>query len=191
MNAPAHAALLLAAGASRRLGQPKALVAIDGEALVRRTARRLLSSRPHALLVVTGEPALGARIADALHGLDARCIECADWRDGMGATLRCGLEAAATLPVAGVLVCPCDLPRLWDAHLESLLAAWQADPSRGAACRYGGLVGAPAVLPRAAFAAIDATGDRGARDWLRAQAGLAVVDAPELALDLDLPRDLP
>lgn len=191
MNAPAHAALLLAAGASRRLGRPKALVTIDGEPLVRRTARHLLATRPVALLVVTGDPALGARIAAALDGLDAHCVACADWIEGMGASLRAGLAAAAAMPVAGALACPCDLPRLDVARLDALLAAWRADPARAAACRYDGLAGTPAVLPRAAWAALAATGDRGARDWLRAQHPLALVDAPELAFDLDRPGDLP
>lgn len=191
MSAPAHAALLLAAGASRRLGQPKALVVVDGETLVRRSARMLRATRPLALLVVTGEPALGARIAAALAGLDACTVACADWEAGMGASLRAGLAAAAALPVEGVLACPCDLPRLDTVPLDALLAAWRTDPARAAACRYDGVAGTPALLPRAAWPAITAAGDRGARDWLRAQPGLSLVDAPELALDVDRPQDLP
>jgi molybdenum cofactor cytidylyltransferase len=186
MSAPAHVAILLAAGASARLGWPKALVEIDGEPLIRRAARQLVATQPAALLVVTGEPLLGARIAAALAGIDTRRVACEDWATGMGASLASGLRAAGTLPVDGALVCPCDLLHLSAGRLVELLDAWRAAPARPAACRYDGVVGIPAVLPRAAFTSAAASGgDRGARDWLRAQAAVSVVDAPELALDLD------
>lgn len=191
MSAPAHAAVLLAAGASRRLGQPKALVEVDGEPLVRRTARHLAATAPHVLIVVTGEATLGERIDAALAGIPFTRVACPAWAQGMGASLRAGLDAAGAWPVAAALACPCDLPRLSNAHLDALLAAWRADPHRAAACRYEGIVGAPAILPRTAFDAITRLDDRGARDWLRAQADVAQVDAPALAFDLDRPEDLP
>lgn len=192
MSAPALAAILLAAGASRRLGQPKALVEFDGEALVRRTARRLAAAAPQSLLVVTGDPALATRIMAALEGLDVREVRCAAWKDGMGASLRAGLAAAAGLPVDAALVCPCDLPRLEAPQVEALVAAWRADPARPAACRYAGVVGTPAIIPRAAFDAAAAEGgDHGARGWLRRQPVLSLVDAPGLAFDVDERGDLP
>lgn len=190
MSAPAHAAILLAAGASRRLGRPKALVEVDGEPLVRRTARLLAGTRPLVLLVVTGERVLGARIGAALDGIDATRVDCDDWDAGMGASLRAGLAAAARWPIAAALVCPCDLPRLEAAHIEDLVAAWRADPARPAASRYAGVVGTPAILPRAAFDAAAGAGDRGARAWLRRQPALSLVDAPDLAFDVDEPGDL-
>jgi CTP:molybdopterin cytidylyltransferase MocA len=192
MTAPAHVAILLAAGASARLGRPKALVEIEGEPLIRRTARHLVATQPAALLVVTGEPLLGARIEAALVGIEFHPVVCADWATGMGASLASALRAAVALPVDGALVCPCDLLRLSVARLVELREAWRATPARPAACRYDGVVGVPAVLPREAFAAAAASGaDRGARDWLRAQAAVSVVDAPELALDLDHPGQAP
>lgn len=192
MNPPAHAAILLAAGASRRLGRPKALVEVDGEPLVRRTARLLAGTRPLVLLVVTGERALGARIGAALDGIDATRVDCDDWDAGMGASLRAGLAAAARWPVAAALVCPCDLPRLEAAPIDALVTAWRTDPARPAACRYAGVVGTPAIIPRAAFdLAATGAGDRGARAWLRTQPALSLVDAPDLAFDVDEPGDLP
>jgi molybdenum cofactor cytidylyltransferase len=191
VSAASHAAILLAAGASRRLGRPKALLEIDGEPLVRRSARALLASAPHALWVVTGDPVVGGRIAAALNDLPARCIVCADWASGMAASLRTGVQAAAADAIDGVLACPVDLPELTAIRLRELIALWHQAPARPAACRYGGRVGTPAVLPRTAFAAVAALqGDRGARDWLRAHPDLAVLDAPELARDIDRPEDL-
>lgn len=192
MSVPLHAAILLAAGASARLGRPKALVVVDGEALVRRCARRLAETGPAALLVVTGDPQVGARIGAALDGIEHRRIACDDWRAGMGASLAAGLHAAGALPVDGALVCACDLQRLSTPRLRELLAAWRAAPMRPAACRYDGVLGVPAVLPRRGFALAAAVrGDRGARDWLRAQPEVSAVDAPELALDLDHAAQLP
>jgi molybdenum cofactor cytidylyltransferase len=186
-----HAAVLLAAGASRRLGQPKALLEIDGEPLVRRAAHALLATAPVDLWVVTGDPAVGARIAGVLDDLPARCIACADWDDGMAASLRTGVQAAAAGAIDGVLACPVDLPQITGMRLRELVALWRRAPARPAACRYEGLAGTPAVLPRAAFAALAALhGDRGARDWLRNQPDVALLDAPELARDIDRPEDL-
>jgi CTP:molybdopterin cytidylyltransferase MocA len=119
-------------------------------------------------------------------------VRCAAWKDGMGASLRAGLAAAAGLPVDAALVCPCDLPRLEAPQVEALVAAWRADPARPAACRYAGVVGTPAIIPRAAFDAAAAEGgDHGARGWLRRQPVLSLVDAPGLAFDVDERGDLP
>jgi CTP:molybdopterin cytidylyltransferase MocA len=192
VSAPRHAAVLLAAGASRRLGQPKALVMVDAKPLVRRSARCLLQTAPDACFVVTGAADAALQIRTALAGLALTVLPCADWMEGMAASLRCAVHAAARTAVDAILVCPCDLPALRVGHLEALLGAWRAAPARPVASHYAGVAGAPAVLPRSAFAAILALrGDRGARDWLRAQVGLCSIPAAELAIDLDTPADLP
>ena len=191
MSEASHAAILLAAGASRRLGRPKALLDIDGEPLVRRSARALLATTPVELWVVTGDPGIGARIAAALEGLPVRCIPCADWDDGMAASLRTGVMAAAVAAIDGILACPVDLPQLTGARLRQLVDLWRSTPEHPAACRYGGLAGTPALLPRNAFPVLAALrGDRGARDWLRTRSNVTLLDAPELARDIDRPEDL-
>ncbi|MCE5233747.1 MAG: nucleotidyltransferase family protein [Mizugakiibacter sp.] len=189
MPEPRHGVVLLAAGASRRLGRPKQLVAIDGEPLVRRAARLALATVPADAVVVLGADATA--VAAAVRGLAVRPLRAPGWEHGMGASLRAGLDALAPA-CAGALVLLCDQPALDAAHLEALLAAWRLDPAGAAASAYAGVLGVPAVLPRAWFPHVDAGADRGARDLLRSRAA-AVRAVPRAALadDLDTPDRLP
>lgn len=184
----AHACLLLAAGASQRLGQAKQLLVLDGSPLLRRMAEAALASAPQELLV-----ALGARADEcraALAGLALRCVEVADWRRGMGASLAALARAAPA--GCGLLVLGVDQPALDGGHLRTLVERWRAQPRRAVASGYAGVAGIPALLPahwRAQLAALD--GDVGARSLLRAADDCTIVAAPALAFDIDHPQDLP
>ena len=187
-----HGTVLLAAGASRRLGRPKQTLLIDGEPLVARMAGMALATDPRALVVSLGAQAGAVRRALGDLGDDprVRCVEAPDWARGMGASLRSGLDA---LPddCDAALVLLCDQPALTLAHLERLLAAWRAHPVRASASAYAGVLGVPAVLPRAWWPSIDGGSDRGARELLRARAAeISAVAAAGLERDLDTPIDL-
>jgi CTP:molybdopterin cytidylyltransferase MocA len=183
-----HGAVVLAAGASMRLGQAKQLVEIDGEPLLRRVVRAVLATRPCDCIVVLGEDS--ARFDAALDGLDVRtlCIDNAE--TGMAASLRAGV-AALDPSCAGTLVVLTDQPALAEHHLRALCEQWRATPQRAAASAYAGVIGVPALLPRSWFDAIAAIhGDTGARDLLRTRADVVAIAAPELARDIDTPGDL-
>lgn len=185
MAEPAHAALLLAAGASRRLGRPKQLLQIDGIPLIRRLALAALATAPVELLVVLGAETDGCR--DALAGLPLRIVIAQHWAEGMGASLAAGARAAAD---AGLLVLGVDQPALSAAHLSALVSRWRVDPMQPVASRYADVIGTPALFPanwRQRLA--QCQGDQGARAWLRG-AGCHSIDAPELAFDIDHPDDL-
>lgn len=187
MAEAAHACLLLAAGSSRRLGQPKQLIRVDGVPLLRRMALAALAGAPRELLVALGAHAAECRAAIA--DLPLRSIDVPDWSRGMGASLAALARVAAD--DCALLVLGVDQPALDAAHLQALLARWRADPDLPAASGYAGVAGVPAVFPahwRARLAALD--GDTGARALLRGGA-CHVVDAPLLAFDIDEPADLP
>jgi CTP:molybdopterin cytidylyltransferase MocA len=189
MAEPRHAAILLAAGASTRLGRPKQLVEIGGEPLLRRAAHALLATTPVVLVVVLGHDAPAMRVV--LAGLDARVVIAHDHAEGLSASLRAGL---AVLPgeIVGALVALTDQPALDAAHLASLCTAWRSDPRRAAASAYEGVLGVPALLPRRWFDELARLeGDVGARALLRARAeDVVAIDAPALAHDVDTPVDL-
>lgn len=187
---PLHGALLLAAGASSRLGRAKQLLEVDGEPLLRRAAHALLASEPVELVVVLGHDA--ARIGAVLDGLPLRRVIAADHAEGMAAALRAGI-AALDARSAGALVALTDQPALEAAHLLALRDAWRRAPHCAAASRYAGVTGVPALLPRAWFADLLALrGDTGARALLRARDDAVIpVGAPALALDIDLPHQAP
>ena len=190
MTSRTHAALLLAAGGSRRLGTAKQLLLVEGEPLVRRAARALLATRPAALYVVVGARAdeVYAAVADL-----AACVhrvDCADWQQGLSSSLRAGIAA---LPdrVDSALVALCDQPAMDVTHLETLVQQSVQQPGRAIASGYAGVVGVPAVLPREWFPELlGLSGDVGARELLRRHADrVEVIEAPALAYDVDEPAD--
>ena len=187
---PLHGAVLLAAGASSRLGRAKQLLEVGGEALLRRAARALLASGPLELVVVLGHDA--TRIGAVLDGLPLRRVIAADHAEGMAAALRAGI-AALDPRCTGALVALTDQPALDASHLLALRDAWRGAPQRAVASRYAGVAGVPALLPQAWFTELLALrGDTGARALLRTRAGeVTLLDAPALARDIDLPQHLP
>ena len=184
----AHGVVVLAAGASTRLGRAKQFVLHRGETLVRRAARLALATQPHDAVVVVGFDADSVfREVDALA---LRRIDCLDWRLGLGASLRAGVDALSA-HCNSVLVVLCDQPALDAAHLLALCAAWYGAPDRGVASHYANRFGVPALLPRAWFAAVDAASDRGMRDLLAQHAGqIDAISNEDLAVDIDRPDDL-
>lgn len=185
---PRHGAVVLAAGASRRLGRPKQLLQIDGETLLHRAARLAAATVPLELIVVLGhEPEL---LQAALHGLALRSVVAADWHHGMGATLAAGV-AALPADCDGVLVMLCDQPALDLVHLQALLARWRQAPQRAVASAYAGVVGVPALLPRHWLLPAVLRGDAGARQLLRARQDQVDTIANEgLQFDVDTPGDI-
>ena len=183
-----HAAIVLAAGASRRLGTPKQLLNVDGETLLHRAARIALATAPTQTLVVLGADATAMR--EAVADLDVRSVVCDDWQRGQSASLQAGVSALEG-GIEGVLVLLCDQVDLDAAHAVALLQAWRADPARAAASTYADVIGVPAVLPRSWIAdVLRLQGDRGARDLLRRRdAEVVKIAAPALARDVDTPRD--
>ena len=186
---PAHGLLVLAAGASRRLGRNKQLLTLRGETLVRRATRLGLATRPQAAVIVLGADA--ENVYASVRDLPVRRVDCADWELGMGASLRAGL-AALSVDCAGALIVLCDQPALEASHLDALVAAWRANPRRAAASAYAGRFGVPALLPRAWFAQLDDNvGDRGARDLLtQHREEIVAVNNEALAFDVDRSGDL-
>jgi CTP:molybdopterin cytidylyltransferase MocA len=190
-NATMIAGLLLAAGAGRRYGMPKALV--EGGAWLRRAVAALSGGGCDPVLVVLGAQA--DRVAP-LVPQTASIVLAADWAEGMGASLRAGLaELIRSAPpqVQAALVHLVDLPDV-DASVVRRLAAL-ADPAVVARATFASQPGHPVLLGRQHWAEVisSAQGDRGARDWLAGRSDLIVVDCSDLAsgIDVDRPQEPP
>lgn len=187
----AHAAVVLAAGGSRRLGRPKQLLTRDGETLVHRAARLAVESGAARVLVVGGARAGDVRAACA--GLPVEWILNPHWEEGLAASLRVAAAALAEHDAATLLLA-CDQPALETAHLRALLAATAGAASGCAATHHeGGRPGIPAVLsPALLRMAQGLHGDRGFRDLLDAvpRGQLGVCEDARLAHDVDTPDDV-
>lgn len=179
------AAIVLAAGASRRLGQPKQLVTVAGEALLRRAVRMALEAGCNPVIPVL--PKEHARFLAVLEGLEVSpCINLqAD--EGMGASIRAG---AGALPAdaEGALLMTVDQVAVDTNLLRRLVAAWRLDPLRVAGCAYEGRIGIPALFPRSLFPELLACkGENGAKGLLGEPLHVAF---PRGGDDLDTPEDL-
>ena len=103
-------AVILAAGASVRLGRPKQLLEIDGQPLVVRAAEAALGAGAAPVVVVLGANA--EQIRPVLRGVDVGLVLNQDWNDGMASSVRAGLHALGqiTLRLDAVLLAVCDQP---------------------------------------------------------------------------------
>jgi len=186
---PPVAGLVLAAGSGSRFGRPKALVCYDGQPLVTRAVSLLRGAGCAPVIAV-----LGAGADEVLAAVDLPdAVVNADWAAGMGSSLRSGLAALPSTAPA-VVVTLADQPLVGAAAVTRLLAAWAAG-AVAAVATYDGRPRNPVLLDRAVWPAVAAaaTGDTGARPWLRAHAGLATevpCDGTGSAYDIDTPDDL-
>lgn len=188
-------AILLAAGASTRLGQPKQLLrlsAFGGETLLDHAVALARAAGAAPIFVVLGAHAEEIHLECEL--LDCILVRNEAWDEGMASSLRVGIAAVLenTPAAAGVMVMVCDQPGLSAEHLRSLLDAHRADSNRATASCYAGRMGVPAIFPRGMFPALlELQGDQGARMLLQ-QPGTAVhtIEFPEGESDLDSPEDL-
>lgn len=188
-------AILLAAGASTRLGRPKQLLRLPvfgGETLLDHAVALARAAGAAPIFVVVGAHAEEIILECEL--LDCIVVHNEAWAEGMASSLRVGIASVLeNAPAAsGAMVLVCDQPGLSGEHLRSLLEVHRHDPNHIAASRYAGRAGVPVIFPRAVFPAlVELQGDHGARVLLqRSGAAVHAVDFPGGELDLDSPEDL-
>lgn len=181
-------AVLLAAGGSQRLGHSKQLLRREGQTLLRHAAHLACGSGAARVLVALG--AQRERLQAELCDLPVEIVDVPNWQEGLGASLARLQQALRTAQYGHVLVLGCDQPALAAPHLQQLLAA--AARSDGSAFSgYAGVRGLPAVVAWPLWRQARFAGDVGLRDVARSGAhAVAVVEAPELALDLDTAADV-
>lgn len=186
-----HGAVVLAAGASKRLGTPKQLLSWHGEPLVRRAARAATEAGLWPVVVVLG--ARADEVRAALAGLPVATVANPGFASGIGGSIKVGLHRlrVCSPEVKGVIFVACDQPLVQPAHLAALAAAAQAGGKPIAASAYGGALGIPAFFDASVFPELlKLHGDAGARGVIaREAARVASVPLPGGELDVDTPED--
>jgi CTP:molybdopterin cytidylyltransferase MocA len=174
------AAVVLAAGASRRLGRPKQQVVLGGETLVERAVRVAMEARLAPVIAVVAEAAL----LEPLQRMGAIVLLNHKAHEGMSTSIHVGVKWALGVAASGAVVMTCDQVAVTPEHLRALCA----EPQRVTASAYAGRKGVPAYFPAAEFETLmKLQGDAGARELLRVA---AAVQDESLALDVDTVEDL-
>ncbi len=192
-NAQQVAGLLLAAGGGRRLGgRPKALLEHRGRPLVEYAVGVLRAAGCTRVHVVLGAGAAAVRERAELG--DCVLVENPDWADGMGSSLRAGLDSLAGTGVEAALVSLVDQPGIGVEAAGRVLAAHTSQQSLVSAA-YDGVRGHPVLFGAAHWRGIaeTATGDRGARAYLKAhEEAITLVECGDVAqpYDIDTAADL-
>lgn len=187
------AAIIVAAGASIRLGQPKQLVLLDGEPLLQRAIRCVQESGASPVFVVLG--ARRERIESAIEFGTASVVVNEDWEEGLASSIRVGVQAAErdAAGAGGLLLMTCDQPRVTADHLRRMIEKFEtrSEPIL-IVSTYAGVRGIPAIFPREAHGELLALrGDKGARALLQ-KPPWHVIEVPLEGgeIDIDGPDDL-
>lgn len=184
------AAVVLAAGLSRRMGSANKLLLPwpSGGTILTTTLTEVLASGAAPVILVTGHAHETVQAATA--HLPLTYVHAPEFAEGLAASLRAGI-AAVPAGCAGVLICLGDMPFVPARTLQAMMAAFAPDEGR-AIIRpvFQGSPGNPILWGRAYFAQLAAqSGDKGGREILAASADvhLLAVDHPGILRDIDTP----
>jgi molybdenum cofactor cytidylyltransferase len=180
--------LRMAAGASSRLGRPKQLVELGGVTLIRRAVSVALAAEPREVIVALG--AYAAEVKAAMGDLPAKVVFNERWQEGMGSSIRAGVEAVDPSSEAVVLML-CDQLHV-DVDLLRTLVEKISDEVETAASEYDGQAGVPCAFRRSVIPELlKLEGDLGARNIIRdPQRHVVLVPFESAGVDIDTQEDV-
>jgi molybdenum cofactor cytidylyltransferase len=180
--------ILLAAGASTRLGRPKQLLPFRGTTLLRHLAEQALASDAHHVRIVIG--AHHELIRDQVADLIVTVVEHQHWSGGLSTSIQAGLESLPN-DIDSVILMLGDQPRVTSDHLNALIQRQHATKKGLIASRYQQMPGAPALFSRRYFGdLLNLRGDAGAKTVLLLRVDdVAYVDLPGGEFDIDTEDD--
>jgi len=188
------AAIVLAAGASTRMGRAKPLLRLRGETLLARAARAAREGGcAPVFVVVAADSSSGsgeAAIPSEGRASGAGIVVNPGWSEGVASSIRAGLAAVESDPsIEGVLILAVDQPFVEPEDVARLIAGSQGGHAIAAADYGNGVAGIPVIFPRRSFPALGRLrGDSGARGII--ESGKAArVPMPSAAIDVDSPED--
>jgi molybdenum cofactor cytidylyltransferase len=186
---PSVAAVILAAGASARMGQPKLLLIHHGVPLLGRAVDAAVRGGCDDVVVVLG--ADHERYGAALEGTPARIVHNPEFARGMSSSIRVGVEALREETRAAIIMLA-DQPFIDRDVIRRLIDTYRTSGVKIVTSAYGGVRGAPVLFDRALFLELLLLeGDQGARQVLATYPRhVTEVEIPvDAARDVDTPDD--
>jgi molybdenum cofactor cytidylyltransferase len=183
--------VLLAAGSSSRLGEPKQLLAFDGQSLLQHSEQVALASQAEPVIVVLGSSA--DRLKDEVADPALTIVVNERWQEGMASSIRCGVNKLTELaPEAqAVIIMVCDQPFVTTALLNEMITAFLKTGKPIVACSYADTFGPPVLFHRSFFPELlQLQGDIGARGVIRRHVNDAeLLPFPKGTIDVDTKAD--
>lgn len=185
------AIILLAAGSSSRMGQPKQLLEIEGEPLLLKSTKLAIASIADKVIVVLGANEQTHR--KTIEPLPVEIINNTAWQSGMGSSLKEGLQKLlhTTPQLNAVLVMVCDQPLLTAEHLNKLIQTFKTSKCQIVASHYSGDRGVPALFEKSLFEELlNLEDNSGAKKIIQQHKEVVhTIAFPEGIIDLDTPDD--
>lgn len=183
--------VILAAGASTRMGTPKQLLRYQGRYFLRHITETAIASGCDSIVVVLG--AYVNQIRSEVDALPVHAVENPHWAEGMGSSIRVGIrtlsDRAANVQAAIVLLC--DQPFTSVQLIHQLIAAYDADRQPIVASSYAGILGVPALFDRCLFPTLlTLEAQQGAKHLIQSyMEQTTAVPFMEGTIDIDTPED--
>ena len=183
--------VILAAGASTRMGRPKQLLEYQDKTLIHHTVNIAVASLGEPIVVVLG--AYAELIKPEIQSFPVTPALNLEWREGMSTSMRVGIKTLLVLnPQLGAIVLMlCDQPFVSTSLINQLVETYHRTKQPIVASQYGEVVGVPALFDSQFFPLLlKLKGDRGARQIITEYLSTVVaIPFPSGEFDLDTPRD--
>ena len=183
--------VLLAAGKSSRLGQPKQLLSYGDDSLLKHSLRIANTSVAHPVIIVLGAHA--DNIKRDIGEADSSLVVNENWEEGMASSIRCGLKALNSIDpnAEGVIIMACDQPYVTADLLNNLVSVHQQTQKIIVTCSYENTYGPPSFFHRSLFPELmQLTGDVGARSLVQRHPDeVEMIPFPTGMIDIDTAAD--
>ena len=183
--------IVLAAGASRRMNEPKQLLQFEGKTLLRRAVETAVESIYQPIIVVLGANVEKMRLE--IEDLPVEIVFNQDWQRGLSSSIKIGLEMLLRIApqTAAVLMTLADQPFVTVKHLDLFAEKFHKSNDLIIAAEYNSTIGVPALFASDVLADFNKlSGDKGARPIMENyRQSLATIKLPEAAFDVDTPQD--
>ncbi len=184
--------IILAAGSSSRLGQPKQLVNVEGVPLLRKSVLAALATKYSPVVVVLGSNAEEHK--NIIAHLPVEIVIHTEWEKGMGSSLKAGIHQLLKInaETTAIVVMVCDQPLLTSAHLTALRDAYRKTLKPIIASQYNEIIGVPALFDHSLFSELQKINDtQGAKAVIEGNLKLVeTIGWADGRLDIDTPEDL-
>ncbi len=181
--------IILAAGASFRLGHPKQLVMLpNGLTVLQNTVQCMLSNDLETYVILGSNSEL---VSNSLKEYNVKTLINEQWSKGMGSSIGYSISSIPS-ETTSVVISVCDQPYL-DRHIiQSLVDTFHSTDSSIVASQYrNGKIGVPAIFDKSLFPKlIQLSGDMGAKKLIRESSSITTIDFPKGEVDIDEKKDI-